>query len=101
MPTPPELFVATLGSCVAAFVASYCERTGLDTRGLAVEVGFGKAEEPTRLVDLAITVKLPYADCGGRAEAIRRVAQHRPVHETIATLSAVRFEVLDRGRLAA
>jgi putative redox protein len=28
-PTPPELFVTSLGSCVAAFVARYCEQVGL------------------------------------------------------------------------
>ncbi len=27
-PTPPEFFVASLGSCIAAFVAQYCERNG-------------------------------------------------------------------------
>jgi uncharacterized OsmC-like protein len=100
-PTPPELFVASLGSCVAAYVAAYCERTGLDARDLAVDVSYAKAEDPTRLVDLTITVNLPHADCGAREVAIRRVAEHCPVHETIGTLSEVRFEVRDRATLAA
>jgi putative redox protein len=95
-PTPPELFVASLGSCVAAFVASYCQRVGLDRRELSVDVSYEKAEEPTRLVGLTVTVKLPHAACGDRQEAIRRVARHCPVHETIATLADVQFEIVDR-----
>ncbi len=100
-PTPPELFVASLGSCVAAFVASYCERTGLDTEGLSVDVTFEKAEDPTRLTDLRVIVNLPHATCGERERALRRVAAHCPVHETIATMSDVAIEIRDQTVLAA
>ena len=100
-PTPPELFVASLGSCVAAFVASYCERAGLDARDLTVDVDFDKAEDPTRLVGLKVRIKLPHAECAERERAIRRVAEHCPVHETIASLSTISFEILDRPKLVA
>jgi putative redox protein len=100
-PTPPELFVASLGSCVAAFVASYCERTGLDDRDLAVDVSFEKVEDPTRLTNLHVTVKLPNTECHDRTAAIRRVAEHCPVHETVTTFSGVEFEIRDRSQLAA
>ena len=100
-PTPPELFVASLGSCVAAFVASYCQRVGLDRRGLTVEVSYEKAAEPTRLVGLKVTIRLPHAVCGDRQEAIARVARHCPVHETMATLADVQFQILDRVGQAA
>jgi uncharacterized OsmC-like protein len=43
-PTPPELFVASLGSCIAAFAAQYCQRVGLDTTDLEVAVHFEKAD---------------------------------------------------------
>jgi putative redox protein len=98
-PTPPELFVTSLGSCVAAYVAAYCQTAGLDSRDLSVDVSYAKAVDPTRLVDLSITVNLPHADCGQR-QAIRRVAERCPVHETIATLSQVHFEIRDRAALA-
>ena len=100
-PTPPELFVASLGSCVGAFVAGYCERTGLDARDMTVDVRFAKASEPTRLTDLVVVVNLPHARCEAREEAIRRVAEHCPVHETIATMSDVRFEIHDQASIAA
>ena len=105
-PTPPELFVASLGSCVAAFVANYCELTGLDTRDMSVDVGFEQADEaascPTCLVDLQVVINLPHAECGAREQAIRRVAEHCPVHETVEyRLKAIDFEIRDRARLAA
>lgn len=99
-PTPPELFVASLGSCIAAFVAQYCQRAGMDTTGLEVAVTFDKADNPTRLINLRALITLPHAECAGREEAIRRVAEHCPVHETIATLGAVAFEIQDAAALA-
>jgi putative redox protein len=98
-PTPPELFVVSLGSCIGAYVAAYCEQHGMDTAGLAVDVSYTKVDDPTRLADLAVTVRLPHAECGARAAAIRRVAQHCPVHETIATLSGIRIDILDHAAL--
>jgi uncharacterized OsmC-like protein len=94
-PTPPELFVASLGSCVAAFVAQYCGRSGIDLRDMTVDVTFDKAEDPTRLVNLKVQVNLPHGDCANREQAIRRVAEHCPVHETISTLEAIEIKVAD------
>jgi uncharacterized OsmC-like protein len=101
-PTPIELFVASLGSCVAAFVARYCERVGLDTTDLSVDVAFERDDrEPTSLVDLEVSINLPHADCGTREEAIRRVAEHCPVHETVEfNMKAIDFEIRDRAKLA-
>lgn len=95
-PTPPELFVASLGSCVGAFVADYCGRAGIDTRDLTVDVSFDKAEDPTRLANLKVRVNLPYGDCAKREQAIRRVAEHCPVHETIATLEGIEIELVGK-----
>lgn len=98
-PTPPQLFVVSLGSCVAAFIATYCQKAGIDASDLAVDVSFDKAEDPARLVNLKVSVKLPHADCQARKQALLRVAQHCPVHETIDTLEGVQIEILDRSAL--
>ena len=36
-PTPPQFFVASLGACVAAFLASYCQQSGIDATDLSVD----------------------------------------------------------------
>lgn len=96
-PMPPQLFVASLGSCIGAFVAQYCEKNGIDTEGMAVDMTFEKASDPTRLVNLEATVKLPNRDCGKRVKAIERVAEHCPVHATISTMNGLNFDILGEG----
>ena len=97
-PMPPQLFVASLGSCIGAFVAQYCENNGIDDEGMAVEIEFDKAADPTRLVDLKATVKLPNGDCEKRVKAIERVAEHCPVHSTISTMKDLEIEILGEGQ---
>ena len=93
-PMPPQLFIASLGSCIGAFVAQYCEKNGIDDTSMTVDLTFEKAADPTRLVNLSATVKLPNGDCGKRMKAIERVATHCPVHETISTMEGLKFEIL-------
>lgn len=100
-PTPPEIFVASLGSCVGAFVAQYCGRSGIDATNMTVDVTFDKVENPTRLVNLKVHVDLPHGRCADRQAAIRRVAEHCPVHETILTLQGIEIDIVGEEQHAA
>ena len=100
-PTPPELFVASLGSCVGAFVAQYCGRAGIDASEMTVDVTFDKLENPTRLTNLKVRVELPHGQCANRQAAIQRVAEHCPVHETILTLEGIEIDILGKDQLEA
>ena len=88
-PTPPQIFVASLGSCIGAFVANYCNSKDIDTTGMTVDVSFDKLPDPTRLGNVKVQVNMPNGTIGGREKAILRVAGHCPVHETICTLDDV------------
>ncbi|MGD8464194.1 MAG: OsmC family protein [Anaerolineae bacterium] len=92
-PTPPEFFVASLGSCVAALVANYCNNAGIDTEGLAVDVTFDKVEDPARLTNVQVLIHLPNGNVNGREKAILRVAERCPVHETICTMDTVKISL--------
>jgi putative redox protein len=96
-PTPPELLIASLGSCVAAFVADYCGRAGIDAQDMSVDVSFDKVEDPTRLVNIKVTVHLPHGDCGKRRQAVLKVAEQCPVHATISTLEGVDIVIEDQA----
>jgi putative redox protein len=96
-PQPPQLFIASLGSCIGAFVAQYCEKNGIDDVGMTVEVSFEKAPDPTRLINLKAQVLLPNADCSKRIRAIKRVAEHCPVHATINTMENLEIEIRGEG----
>ena len=90
-PAPPEFFVASLGSCVAALAANDCKNADLDTAGLSVDVEFDREEDPTRLANVRVWIYLLQADVNGREKAILRVAERCPVHETICSLDGVKI----------
>ena len=100
-PTPPELFVASLGSCIAALVAQYCGRSGIDATDMTVDVTFDKVDDPTRLTNLKARVELPHGQCADRQAALHRVAEHCPVSETILTLEGIDIEILGQEQLTA
>ena len=95
-PTPPQIFIASLGSCIGAFVAQYCENSGIDDSGMTVDLSFEKAEDPTRLVNLRAMIKLPKGECGRRVKAIEKVAGHCPVHATIQTMEELKMEIVGK-----
>jgi uncharacterized OsmC-like protein len=95
-PMPPQLFIASLGACVAAFVADYCERAGIDDSDMSVDVTFDKVQDPLRLTNIKVQVNLPNGDCGARMGALHRVAEHCPVHATIDTLEGIELEILGK-----
>lgn len=82
-PTPPDYFVTSISSCIAAFVVQYCGRAGIDSSGLAVEVSFEKGEKPAHMKDFVVTIDLPNATVGDRLDALKRAAEYCTVHETI------------------
>lgn len=88
-PTPPELFVASLGACVAAFVANYCGNAGVDLRDMSVDVTFDKTGDPARLSNFRVLINIPHGDFAAREQAILRVAEHCPVHETIMSVDDI------------
>ncbi len=95
-PMPPQLFVASLGSCIGAYVAQYCRNNSIDDTGMTVDVSFEKVDNPTRLINLKVTIRFPNGDCSARVDAIQRVAEHCPVHETIMTMKGIEVEILDK-----
>lgn len=94
-PMPPQLFIASLGSCVAVLVTSFCNHHNLDPEGMSVDVSYDFADHPRRMIDIKVDVHLPNAHCDDDCtrKALQQVAEHCPVHETIATLKSVAFNI--------
>ena len=82
-PTPPQLFVASLSSCIAIFAASYCNNAGINAEGLSVSLSFDKLKDPIRLANFKAQIKIPNGDVGKREKAVIHAASHCPIHETI------------------
>ena len=82
-PTPPQLFVASLSSCIAIFATSYCNNAGIDAEGLSVSLSFDKLKDPAKLANFKAQIKIPNGDVGKREKAVIAAASHCPIHETI------------------
>jgi uncharacterized OsmC-like protein len=80
-PTPTDLFVASLASCVA-----YYARRGLGPggEGPTVRCTWTMSETPPwRVASIAIEVQLPSSTAEARVEAVRRAIGHCTVHNSL------------------
>ena len=82
-PTPPQLFITSLSSCIAVFATSYCNNVGINAEGLSVTLSFDKLTKPSRLGNLKAVIKIPSGEVGKKESAVIRAAKHCPIHETI------------------
>ncbi len=82
-PTPPQLFIASLSSCIAVFATSYCKNTGINTEGLSVTLSYDKLTKPSLLGNLKAVIKIPKGDVEKREKAVIHAAEHCLIHETI------------------
>ncbi len=96
--TPPELFLASLGSCAAYYAAEYLRQKGLATEGTSVTVHADKVLKPdARLDNIRIEVELPFA-CDERDRAGVDRAVHRClIHNTLLQPPKMEIAIHDRA----
>jgi len=84
-PTPVELFVGSLVTCVAYYAGRYLTRHGYSRDGLAVWADYEMAaDRPARVGSVRLTVRAPDDLPAERRPALRAVAMHCTVHNTLA-----------------
>jgi putative redox protein len=82
-PTPTELFVVSLASCVAFYARRFLVRHGLPTDGLAVDATFTMEQRPARVGELRLELRVPAGVPVERRDALLAVASHCTVHNTL------------------
>lgn len=82
-PTPTELFVASLASCVAFYARRYLRRHHLDPTGLQVTTRFAMGTRPARVAVVDLEITLPTDLPPGRREGLLAQAAHCTVHNSI------------------
>jgi len=93
-PTPVELFVASLASCVAFYAGRYLTRHGCSRDGLAVTAVFTMASDrPARVSDIRLTVRVPAGLPAERRPALHAVVKHCTVHNTLVTEPSVTIDL--------
>ena len=94
-PTPTELFIASLASCVAFYARRYLDRHNLPTEGLAVEATFEMGARPARVSGIDLRLILPDGVPAERRDPLLAVATHCTVHNTLVTTPKVSITLAD------
>ena len=99
-PTPTELFVAGLVSCVGFYARRYLARHDLPTGGLTVTGSWTMASRPARVDRIHIELALPDGVPAERRDALLAVASHCTVHNTLVEQPDVEVTLTSQARAA-
>jgi len=93
-PTPVELFVASLATCVAYYAGRYLARHGYSRDGLAVSAAFTMAgDRPARVSDIRLTVRVPASLPAERRPAMQAMVRHCTVHNTVVSTPSITIDL--------
>lgn len=96
--SPVELFVGSLVSCIAYFVARYCGRHQIDCEGFVVDAEYDMAEQPHRVGSVSIRIQLPAELNPSDRERLLRVAEGCTVHQSLYKPPKVHLRLSSLGR---
>lgn len=82
--TPPEWFLASLGSCVGFYAVKYLQTRNLNAKGLNIDVSAAKiTETPVRLDNFQIKVSLPISLDVYHQKALEATVKSCLIHNTL------------------
>jgi uncharacterized OsmC-like protein len=83
--TPPELLLASLGSCAAFYAVQYLKTRNLADTGVEVTVTAEKLKQPARVGNFRVHVVCPVSLTEEQTEGLMRSVHHCLVHNTLLT----------------
>jgi putative redox protein len=96
-PTPTELFVSALASCVAFFARRFLDRHDLPVDGLRVRATYHLSDRPARVGSVEVEVRVPAELDPGQRSALMAVVSHCTVHNSIQIPPSVSISVEERS----
>ncbi len=81
--TPPELFLASLGSCAAYYAVDYLKRNHILTDGVTTRVTAEKVKGPFRLDKFHIEVKVPGEIAPEHIKGLEEAVHRCLIHNTL------------------
>jgi putative redox protein len=91
--TPPELLLASLGSCAAFYAVQYLKTRNLEKTGVRVTVTAEKLKQPARVGNFRIHVVCPVSLTVEQTEGLMRSVHHCLVHNTLLTPPEIKIEL--------
>ena len=81
--TPPELMLASLGSCAGFYAVDYLKRQKLAVEGTKVRVTAEKAKNPARLDQFKIEVDVPAGLSAEQVKGVEEAVHRCLIHNTL------------------
>ncbi|MGC1482804.1 MAG: OsmC family protein [Candidatus Acidiferrum sp.] len=91
--TPPELLLASLGSCAGFYAAQYVKKHNLAGEGMRVRVTADKVKDPPRMDNFRIEVEVPLVFSEQHRNGIQEAIQHCLIHNTLLHAPKITLEV--------
>ena len=91
--TPPELLLASLGSCAAFYAVRYLSTRNLAQTGVEVTVTAEKLKQPARVGNFRVHVACPIPLTEEQTESLMRSVHHCLVHNTLLTPPEIAIEL--------
>jgi putative redox protein len=92
--TPPELLLASLGSCAGFYAANYLRKHKLASEGTRVRVTSEKVKDPlTRMANFVIVVDAPVELTPDQQKGVEEAVGHCLVHNTLLNAPTISLRV--------
>jgi len=91
--TPPELLLASLGSCAAFYAVQYLKTRNLAETGVEVTVTPEKLKQPARVGNFRVHVVCPVPLTEEQTEGLMRSVHHCLVHNTLQSPPEIKIEL--------
>ncbi len=92
--TPPELLLASLGSCAGFYAAQYLRKHKLATEGTRVRVTCEKVKDPlARMTNFVIEVDAPVELTPKHQKGVEDAVEHCLVHNTLLEAPTISLKI--------
>lgn len=99
--TPPELLLASLGTCAGFYAAYYLKKHKLATEGTEVRVTADKVTNPARLDNFRIEVMVPVELDEHHRRGVEEAVHHCLIHNTLQRPPQMSLSITAQQRAAA
>lgn len=96
--TPPELLLASLGSCAAFYASQYLRKFKLATEGTRVRITADKVKDPTARIDnFRIEIETPLELTNQHRAGVERAVHHCLIHNTLLHPPEIAIEIKEHA----
>lgn len=94
--TPPELLLASLGSCAAFYAAQYLRKHKLSTEGIRVRITADKVKDPARIDHFQVEVESPVELSKQHRDGVESAVHHCLIHNTLLHPPQIAIEIREK-----